>query len=103
MPSNKPIKVVYHQAGLVSSEEWSSVEFPSVSEAAMIKLLDVCSVASYGYKGKVMVDKNCQLQKTFKLASDRFTIRIFPNICCSYFLRNPVNSSYSSWPQGRII
>ena len=71
VPSNKPIKLVYQQAGLISSEEWSSVEFPGVSEADMIKLLDVCSVASYGHKGKDIVDRNCQ--KVFKLASDRFT------------------------------
>ena len=58
MPSNKPIKLVYRQVGLVPSKEWSSVEFPGVSEADMIKLLDVCSVASYGHKGKDVVDKN---------------------------------------------
>ena len=52
MPSNKPIKLVYRHAGLVSTEEWSSVEFPGVSEAAMIKLLDVCSIASYGFEGR---------------------------------------------------
>ena len=42
VPSSKPIKLVYRQADLVSSEppeEWNSVEFPGVSEAAMIKLL----------------------------------------------------------------
>ena len=33
VPSNKPIKLVYHQSGLVSSEEWSSVEFPGISGA----------------------------------------------------------------------
>ena len=53
--SSKPIKLVYRQAGLVSSEEWNSVEFPGVSEAAMIKLLEACSVASYGHKGKDVV------------------------------------------------
>ena len=71
VPSNKPIKLVYRQTGLVPSKQWSSVEFPGVSEVAMTKLLDVCSVASYGHKGKDIVDKNCQ--KVFKLASDRFT------------------------------
>ena len=70
-PSNKPIKLVYRQIGLVSSKQWSSVEFPGVSEAAMIKLLDVCSVASYGYKGKDVVDKN--YRNAFKLEPDNFT------------------------------
>ena len=70
VPSNKPIKLVYNRAGLASSEEWSSVEFPGVSEAAMIKLLDVCSVASYGYKGKDVVDKN--YRNSFKLDPDDF-------------------------------
>ena len=71
VPSNKPIKLVYCQAGLVSSEEWSSVEFPGVSEADMIKLLDVCSVASYAHKEKDVADKNCN--KIFNLLSDNFT------------------------------
>ena len=67
MPSNKPIKLVYHQAGL---KQWSSVDFPGVSEAAMIKLLDACSVASYGYKGKDVIDKN--YRNAFKLEPDNF-------------------------------
>ena len=70
VPSSKPIKLVYNRAGLASSEEWSSVEFPGVSEAAMIKLLDVCSVASYGNKGKDVIDKN--YQNFFKLDPDNF-------------------------------
>ena len=70
VPSNKPIELVYRQAGLVSSKEWSSVEFPGVSEADMIKLLDVCSVASYGYEGKDVVDKN--YRNSFKLEPDNF-------------------------------
>ena len=65
VPSSKPIKLVYHQAGLVSSEEWNSVEFPGVSEAAMMKLLEARSVASYGHKGKDVVDKS--YQNAFKL------------------------------------
>ena len=69
MPSNKPIKLVYRQDGLVS-KQWSSVEFPGVSEVAMIKLLDVCSVASYGYEGKDMVDKN--YRNAFKLEPGNF-------------------------------
>ena len=75
--SNKPIKLVYRQAASadsVSSEpEWSSVEFSpgNVSEADMIKLLNVCSVASYGYKGKDVVDKNYRV--AFKLEPDNFT------------------------------
>ena len=68
--SNKPIELVYHQGGLVSSKEWSSVEFPGVNEAAMIKLLDVCSVASYGYDGKDVVDKN--YRNAFKLEPEYF-------------------------------
>ena len=70
MPSNKPIKLVYHQAGLVSTEEWSLVEFLGVSEAAMTKLVDACSVVSYGYKGKDVVDKN--YRNAFKLEPDNF-------------------------------
>ena len=68
VPSNKPIKLAYHQAGL---KQWSSVDFPGVSEAAMIKLLDACSVASYGYKGKDVIDKN--YRNAFKLEPDNFT------------------------------
>ena len=68
--SNKPIQLVYRQAGLVSSEEWNSVEFPGVSEADMIRILDVCSVASYGYEGKDVVDKN--YRNAFKLDPDNF-------------------------------
>ena len=70
VPSKKPIKLVYRQTGLISSKRWSSVEFPGVSEAAMIKLLDVCSVASYGYEGKDVVDKN--YRNAFKLEPDNF-------------------------------
>ena len=70
VPSNKPIKLVYNRAGLASSEEWSLVKFPGVSEAAMIKLLDVCSVASYGYKGTDVMDKN--YRNAFKLEPDNF-------------------------------
>ena len=58
VPSNNPIKLAYRQGGLVSSKEWISVEFPGISEADMTKLLGVCSVASYGYNGKDVVDKN---------------------------------------------
>ena len=36
----------------------------------MIKLLDVCSVASYGYKGKDMIDKS--YRNSFKLEPDNF-------------------------------
>ena len=70
VPSNKPVQLVYRQAGLISTEEWISVEFPGVSEAAMIKLLDVCSVASYGYEGKDVVDKS--YRNAFKLDPDNF-------------------------------
>ena len=70
MSSNKPIKLIYNQATLASSQEWSLVKFPGVSEAAMIKLLDACSVASYGYKGKNVVDKN--YRNAFKLEPDHF-------------------------------
>ena len=70
VPSNKPIKLVYNRTDLASSEEWSSVEFPGISEAAMIKLLDVCSVASYGYEGRDVVDKN--YRNAFKLEPDNF-------------------------------
>ena len=70
VPPNKPIEVAYRQGGLISSKEWSSVEFPGVNEANMIKLLEVCSVASYGYKGKDMVDKN--YRNAFKLEPNCF-------------------------------
>ena len=83
MPSNKPIKLVYRQAGLVSTEEWSSVDFPGVSEATMIKLLDACSVASYGYKGKDGIDKN--YRNTFKLEPDNFTTNF--QICSNPILQ----------------
>lgn len=68
VPSDKPIKLVYRQPDLVSSE-W--IEFPGVSEVAMTKLLDVCSVASYGYKGKDVIDKS--YRNAFKLDPDNFT------------------------------
>ena len=57
LSSSKPIELVYHPTGVASSKELSIVEFPGVSEADMIKLLDVCSVASYGHMGKDVVDK----------------------------------------------
>ena len=37
---------------------WSSIKFPGTSKAAITKLLDVCSVASFGYKDKDVIDKN---------------------------------------------
>ena len=70
VPPNKPIELAYRQGGLISSKEWSSVEFPGVSEADMIKLLEVCSIASYGYKGKDVVDKN--YRNAFKLEPNCF-------------------------------
>ena len=66
----KPIKLVYRQAGHVCSKVWSSVEFPGVSETDMIKLLDVCSVESYGHMGKDAVDE--AYQNAFKLEPDNF-------------------------------
>ena len=66
--SKKPVKLVYHQVSLVSSEEWNSVEFPGVSEADMIKLLDVCS---FTHNRKDVLDKNSQ--NAFILGSDSFT------------------------------
>ena len=83
VPSNKPIKLIYCQPGLVSSEEWSSVKFPGVSEADMIKLLDVCSVASYGYEGKDVVDKNHR--NAFKLEPGNFTTSF--QICATPILQ----------------
>ena len=44
---------------------------PGASEAALIKLLDVCSVASYGHKGKDVIDKT--YRNAFKLEPDNFT------------------------------
>ena len=70
VPSSKPIKLVYHQADPVSSEEWNLAEFPGVREAAMIKLLEACSFASYGHKGKDVVDKS--YRNAFKLEPDDF-------------------------------
>ena len=69
VPSSKPIKLVYCPMSL-SSEKWSSVEFPGVSEADMTKLLDVCSVASYGHMGKDVVDKT--YRNAFALKPDNF-------------------------------
>ena len=47
--------------GLVAAKEmeevWNSIKFPVASEAAMKKLLDACSVASFGYKDKNVTDK----------------------------------------------
>ena len=70
VPSSKPIELVYRPTGVASSKELSIVEFPGVSEADMIKLLDVCSVASYGHMGKDVVDKT--YRNTFKLEPDNF-------------------------------
>ena len=39
-------------------ELWSSIEFPSTSKTSMSRLLDVCSVASFGYKDKDVIDKS---------------------------------------------
>ncbi|XP_065908944.1 uncharacterized protein [Dysidea avara] len=48
--------------GLVAAKEtrvlWDSVEFPAASEAAIRKLLDACSVASFGFKDKNVTDKS---------------------------------------------
>ncbi|XP_065913973.1 uncharacterized protein [Dysidea avara] len=41
-----------------TDEVWSSIKFPGTSKAAITKLLDVCSVASFGYKDKDVIDKN---------------------------------------------
>ena len=46
------------------------MEFPGVSEADMTKLLDVCSVASYGHMGKDVFDKT--YQNAFKLEPNNF-------------------------------
>ena len=72
VPSSKPIELVYHPTGVASSKELSMsiLEFPGVSEADMIKLLDVCSVASYGHMGKDVVDKT--YRNAFKLEPDNF-------------------------------
>ena len=52
----------YSSTGLVTAEDtevmWSSVEFPVASKAAMEKLADACSVASFGYKDKNVTDKS---------------------------------------------
>ena len=71
VPSDKPIRLVYHQPGLVSSYDWNCVEFPGVNEVTMIKLLDACSVASYGHKVKDVIDKS--YRNAFKLELDNFT------------------------------
>jgi len=39
-------------------EVWRSIEFPGASKVAISKLLDVCSVASFGYKDKDVIDKS---------------------------------------------
>ena len=70
VPSSKPIELAYRSAGVASSKELSIVEFPGISEADMIKLLDVCSVASYGHMGKDVVDKT--YRNAFKLEPDNF-------------------------------
>ena len=85
VPSKKPIKLVYHKAGIVSSKQWNSVEFPGVSEAAMIKLLNVCSVASYGYKGKGVTVVNKNYRNAFKLEPDNFTTNF--QICSTPILQ----------------
>ena len=94
MSSSKPIELAYCPAGCVSSKEWSTVEFPGVSEADMTKLLDVCSVVSYGHMGKNVVD--------IKLTEVHLNWSKFPDLCYSYSSENPVNCSYSSWVNDRI-
>jgi len=37
---------------------WCSIELPKASQPEMIKLLDACSIASFGYKGESVVDKS---------------------------------------------
>jgi len=39
-------------------EVWSSIEFPGASKTAISKLLSMCSVASFGYKDKDVIDKS---------------------------------------------
>ena len=78
---NKPIELAYHPGGLV--KQWSSLELPGASEADMIKLLDVCSVASFGYKGKDVVDEN--YRSAFKLEPDNFLTNF--QICATPILQ----------------
>ncbi|XP_065886728.1 uncharacterized protein [Dysidea avara] len=40
-------------------------EFPGIDQTAMSKLLDACTVASFGYKGESVIDRNYRY--TFKL------------------------------------
>jgi len=70
LPKSSVVKVAYkttttiaHSStstgvGTEKDEVWSSIEFPGASKAAMIKLVDMCSVASFGYKDKDVIDKN---------------------------------------------
>ena len=37
---------------------WSSIDLSWASQAEISKLLDTCSVASFGFKGKCVVDKS---------------------------------------------
>ena len=91
VPSSKPIELVYCQADHGSSKEWSSVEFPGISEADMIKLLDACSVGSYGDMGKDVVDKI--YQNAFKLEPDNF-LKSF-QICATPILQE-IQSFFST-------
>jgi len=70
LPKSSVVKVAYKTTTTITcpststgiciekDEVWSSVEFPGASKAAMIKLFDMCSVASFGYKDKDVIDKN---------------------------------------------
>ncbi|XP_065913765.1 uncharacterized protein [Dysidea avara] len=63
---------------------WDSIEFPVQNKAAMSKLLDACAIASFGYKGESVIDKN--YRDAFKLDTKDFMTNF--QLCGTSILRD---------------
>ena len=53
-----------------NTEVWNSIQFPCTNKAAITRLLDACSLASFGYKDKDLIDEN--YRNAYKLDSSDF-------------------------------
>ena len=73
VPSDKPIQLVYRQAVLVSSKEWSSVEFPGVSEVDITGKSSrrIGAVSAMIYLRSIQVDRRSRPTVSF--------VKLFPS------------------------
>ena len=77
LPPNSTVSLAYKTAAChdkdvqqCSSSEVIWCEFPGADKTAMSKLVDACTVASFGYKGESVIDKN--YRTAFKLEPKDF-------------------------------